>query len=681
MTDGISLAGTTAGIVRGRWTSNERHYYLAALEFYDEVVFVNPRLVRYHFDRERRGVDVIYGTMRLNDLAMLYTFGRVDETLLLVRCLELCGVPVSDPFRAISRDSLAKLADTTDMIPAGAGTTTHVIVSPEMAAPTLDALDEGAFPLLNKPIAGNKGRGIVKLANRDEALAFCRNHFRSSGRFLVFEQLMDYSHEYRVYLVDGHIVDAYEKVREGGRGDIIVMNLHQGAKPQAIEPAIKEELFAWLAAVLPERYRTGIYGVDLATTADGEPHIIEINRTPGFSGLQRVGGIDLPRTVHRLLRQRARETRHYTPQTYRLTLLGDTNAGETYQLRLEEQGQANILKSRGYDCGFASFRPFLAESDYTVANLEACLTRERTSPHEGIKPYLDWSDPEQTPQLLRSLPIHAVSLANNHVLDFGPAGLEETCAVLDRHGIRHFGAGLTAESAARALRHRFTLAGQDIELIIASGFEFRQNHADWNYYATPGQAGVNPWPKAAAEEQIAALRTASPEAILIAFPHWGSNYLYVTDRQRELGRRLLDAGADLVVGHGSHMLQEIEQHDGRFIVYGLGNFVYNSPGRFHRYPDVLPFGLLARLFFSMSEDSLEIRARLYPIHTDNRANDYRPHFLDDSQFQTLLLRLMPDGGTRSGLEELIRCGRDRHGPYLALDIGRRILSSASHTAC
>lgn len=670
MTDGISLNRTTAGIVRGRWTSNERHYYLAALEFYDEVVFINPRLVRYHFLRDSRGVKVLYGTMQLNDLAMLYTFGRVDETLLLVRCLELCGVPISDPFQAISRDSLAKLVDTTELIPAGAGTTTHVIVSPEMAAPTLDALDGGAFPLLNKPIAGNKGRGIVKLASREEALAFCRDHFRSSSRFLLFEQLMDYRHEYRVYLVDGHIVDAYEKVREGGRGDIIVMNLHQGAKPQAIAPSIKEELFAWLTAILPERYRTGIYGVDLATTADGTPHIIEINRTPGFSGLQRIGGIDLPRTVHRLLRQRARDLRHGTPEIYALTLLGDTNMGETYQLRLEEQGQENILKSRGYDYGFVSFRRFLAESDFTVANLEACLTKERASPHEGVKPYLDWSDPEQTPQLLRSLPIHAVSLANNHVLDFGPAGLKETCAVLGKHDIRYFGAGLNAESAARALHHRFVLAGQEIELIIASGFEFRQNHADWNYYATPEQAGVNAWPKAAAEGQIAALRIASPEAIIIAFPHWGSNYLYVTDRQRELGRRLIDAGADAVIGHGSHMLQEIENHHGHFIIYGLGNFVYNSPGRFHRHPEALPFGLLARLQFSMRANGIDVCARLYPIHIDNRINGYHPHFLDETQFQALLARLMPDNGIRSGLEELIRCGRDHHGRYLALDIGR-----------
>lgn len=659
----------TAGFVRGRWTSNERHYYEEALDFYEEVVFINPYRVYYSFDRKTKMVRVQYGTMLLNDLAMLYTFGRVEETLLLVRCLEICGCPISDPYQAISRNSLDKLADTINLLPGGSGTNTYVIISEEMAQSCIESLDDSVFPLLNKPIAGNKGKGIIVLADRQAALDFCRKHFKESKRFLVFEQLMEYSHEYRVYVVDGFMVEAYEKVRKDGREDVIVMNLHQGAYPQNIDPQIKQRIFTWLEGVLPNQYRLGIYGIDVATTTNGEHHVIEINRTPGFSGLQKLGALNFPRFVHSILRPRARVLRrNKNTGQYIITLLGDTNPGESYQLRLKDQGKASIDSDRGYEQCFAPFRGFLRESDFTVANLECCVTQIRSSPFETVKPYLDWTDIVRTPQLLRELPIHAVCIANNHALDFGPEGLSETCAILDSNQIARFGAGISSSEAAKALNYEIEIGNNRLEVIIVSGFEFRQNHKDWGYYATSKQAGVNSWSRKQAQKQVSEIRSRSPKAFLIAFPHWGSNYLPVTDRQRELGRLLVDAGADLVVGHGSHMLQEIEQYKERWLVYGLGNFIFNSPGRFHQH-EVLPFGLLARLNIFHKNNGFDIIMHLYPIHVDNRTNSYQPSFLTTNQFHDLLSFLMPDRGERTGLEEKVRCGHDQHGFYIGLDIG------------
>ena len=73
--------------------------------------------------------------------------------------------------------------------------------------------------------------------------------------------------------------------------------------------------------------------------------------------------------------------------------------------------------------------------------------------------------------------------------------------------------------------------------------------------------------------QVVALRREDPTVFVIAFPHWGRDYEQITANQRRLGRALVDAGVDLVIGHGAHLLQGLELYRGRWIAYGIGNFV------------------------------------------------------------------------------------------------------------
>lgn len=658
----------TAGIVRGNWSYNEKQYYLEALHYYDEVVFIDPCRVTYTFERPKNLILVQQEGMVLNNLAMLYTFGRMNETLLLVKCLELCGCPTSDPYHAISRDCMEKITDSLHMFSAGAGTTSHILTSFVLAEEYLGKLELSYFPLLSKPIKGNQGRGIVALNTPHEAIEFCASHFRKSDSFLVFEQLMNYKHEYRVYVVDGHTVEAYEKIKEG---NAIVMNLHQGARAVMIEEAVKQQIFAYVKEHLPDWYCTGIYGVDLAITVDGQWHIIEINRTPGFHGLKTLGLLNFPRYVHRVLYKRSR-TFHAPEESQQgraVTLLGDTNPGESYQLRLEELGKENILKTKGYDYGFEKFHDFLRESDFTLINLEACITEQRQSSLATIKPYLDWTDQVETPSLLKRLQVDAVSLANNHTMDFGAKGMEEMVHLLREQRIAFLGAGMSTEEAENVLHHHVVIGEKTLHVIVASGFEHRKNHVDWDYYATSDSAGVNSWEKSSVVRQVKKMRELYPEAFLIAFPHWGSNYQYVSERQKALAKNIIDAGADLIVGHGSHMMQEIEWYKGRWVIYGLGNFVYNSPGRFSRY-DVLPFGLLARLNLYECNDQVCINVQTYPTFIDNEKTGYQSHFVTENQFRQVVDFCMPHKGAGTGLERRMRAGKDKHGFYLAFDIFR-----------
>jgi hypothetical protein len=659
------MGNKVAGIVRGEWSYNESQYYIEALNFYDEVMYIDPLRVTYRLDRGARSVQVEHEGSSLNDLSMLYTFGYKTETLLLVKSLALCGCPSSDPYHLISRDNLGKLNDMLGLLDSGIGTSAYILPSLDAAIRYIEALDADSYPLLRKPIAGNKGRGIKKIENREEALKVCAAHFRRNDSVLLLEKFMDYRNEYRVYVVDGTPVEAYEKVKKEGS---VVSNLHQGGTVVAVESALKQRLFARISACLADRFRTGIYGFDLALTGTGETHIIEVNRTPGFNGLNRLGLLNLPRYAHEVISKRARRPVAVAPNArpdHVITVLGDTNPGDSYQERREYEGRGNILAEKGYEYSFERFRELLGCSDYTLANLEVSVTEQRDSQLSGQKPYIDRASVDGTTKLLKALGINAVSLANNHTKDFDATGLADTVGAMRAGDIGCFGAGQTATEANSVVHHHVSIGNRPLHIIFATGFEYRKIYSEWSYYADTENSGVNLWSKASAGEQISALRQQYADAYIVAFPHWGSNYSYVNERQKGLAKVLCDSGADLVIGHGSHMLQEITRYKGKWVVYGLGNFVFNSPGRYASY-DVLPFGLIGRLSLRADRDAITGSLHLYPIRSDNKTTGYQPDFVSEAEFEQVMKFYMPTSKESDGIQSLVRSGKDKWGYYLSL---------------
>jgi hypothetical protein len=659
---------TIAGIVRQKWTIIERQYYCEALSYYDEVIYIDPREVCYELVREDKSVKVIYKGYCLNNLSMLYAFGYAKETLLLVKCLAMCGVPSSDPYHTLSRDGLGKVADLLHVLKDGVGTSGHILTSLESAVAYIDSLEETVFPLLRKPIDGNRGRGIKKLETREEALKACKAHFSRSADVFLLEKFMNYRREYRVYVVDGAPVEAYERLRAEGR---VAGNLSQGGSAATVDDETKQRLFALVSAALAGRFQLGIYGVDVALTDTDDVHILEVNRTPGFGGLAKLKLPSLPRCAHERIRKRARpyvvDPETDTP-AYTITIVGDTNPGDSYVERAEASGRVSLVKKLGIDNTFANFREFLAESDYTLANLEVCLTNQRDSALAGRKTYLDRADVQTTIQLLQSLNISVVSLANNHVMDFGEAGLNDTVSGLKSGGVAYFGAGNTDAEARDPVHHTIKIGNRELSLLFAGGLQYMKNHDGWKYYAAVDRPGINCWHETTTVEQISTLRRQNPHAFIIAYPHWGTSYAPLSDVQKKLGRAMIDSGANLVVGHGSHMLQEIEQYKGRWIIYSIGNFVYNAPGRFEKF-DVLPFGLIGRLHFYIENTTIKSGLRLYPILSDNKRTQYQPNFVSYDDFSRIIRFYMPLGQPGGGIASLVRTGRDKFGYHLSLDIG------------
>jgi poly-gamma-glutamate synthesis protein (capsule biosynthesis protein) len=240
--------------------------------------------------------------------------------------------------------------------------------------------------------------------------------------------------------------------------------------------------------------------------------------------------------------------------TVTLAFVGDINL----------DGLPGDLVSRGGD-PFAAFAPLLDGADIRVGNLE-CVVATSGEPVPD-KLYSFRAHPRTLTPLKRHF--DAVSLANNHSGDFGPAAFGELLALLDRHGIGYFGGGADLAQAHRPL----IVERQGLRVALLGYDEFlpRSFEAD---YDRPGVA----WSEdAQVQYDIAEARRRYRADLVVPFMHWGwENEPVASQRQRRLARLMIDAGADAVVGSHPHVVQDTETYRGRPIVYSLGNFVFDG---------------------------------------------------------------------------------------------------------
>jgi hypothetical protein len=347
-----------------------------------------------------------------------------------------------------------------------------------------------------------------------------------------------------------------------------------------------------------------------------------------------------------------------------IVFAGDTSFGENYQEDRERRGKENILKSRGYDYTLANFVSTLAGADLAIVNLETPVTNLKNSPFAGQKSYIHYADVKKTPNQLWSSNIRAVSLANNHSFDFGAEGFEQTLRVLGKKGIVCFGAGRDRKSASEPLLVRAAIGSLELRLAVFAAYGARKKAlARYDCAATADKGGLAGLSPRRIRDRIRSLKADDPALIAIAFPHWGSNYAWRSERQSRLANEFLDAGIDLILGHGAHMLQEVEWRDGRWVVFSLGNFVFNAPGRY-KLLNAPPFSFLAKLLAEPDHGRLAVCVRLYPIVTDNKRTDYQSRFVTDGEF----VRVLEVLESRSANTGPMHFGRDNTGCYLGLPV-------------
>ncbi|MFC1670862.1 CapA family protein [Spirochaetota bacterium] len=199
--------------------------------------------------------------------------------------------------------------------------------------------------------------------------------------------------------------------------------------------------------------------------------------------------------------------------------------------------------------------------DIVFANLETSITK-RGDAHES-KPYT-FRIKYKNAIYLRSLKIDVVSVANNHLLDFGVKGMYDTLMYIRDWGIKYSGAGIDLKNA----RKPSILRRKGVNVIFLSYCE----RPPMDFYATDKKPGTAPLNLKYIEEDIKKYK--KKDNIVLISLHWGiQSAKYPRKDQVKKAHKIIDAGADGIIGHHTHVPQGIEIYKGKPIIYSLGNLI------------------------------------------------------------------------------------------------------------
>lgn len=298
--------------------------------------------------------------------------------------------------------------------------------------------------------------------------------------------------------------------------------------------------------------------------------------------------------------------------------LGDFSLGESYQEKLKR----NYLAKEGADYFFFHLKTILKNSTQTVVNFESVITDEKQSPFLKKKNWLHFDRPEKVIKILKDYNFKYLSLANNHSVDFGEKGLKDSFLNLQKNGVNYFGAGVNESESLKPIK----LKNLKKDILVFAAFEYRKSYArKFSAYADEKKIGVQNLNSDKFYESISLSKKQNPKVLHIAFIHWGKNYRFKTSKtQEKIAKKLIASGIDLIIGHGAHTIQKIDQIDGKWIIYNIGNSIFPSPGRYAQNKSH-PYSLVINLV----EDHLTV----YPILSDNKLTNYQPRFISKQEFQ------------------------------------------------
>lgn len=235
---------------------------------------------------------------------------------------------------------------------------------------------------------------------------------------------------------------------------------------------------------------------------------------------------------------------------------------------------------------FRSTRELVRRADVAVANLESPLSTRGTK----MGSELSFRAQPKMSDGLSFAGFDVVSLANNHIWDYGPDALLDTLDILSQKQILYAGAGRNyARAHAPAL---YTVRGTQIAFLSYTDL-LAESHTRES--SLPAVAFADKGTVAA--DILGARRRAD---IVVVLLHWGEEYSTRHSKaQEELARAAIDAGAHLVIGHHPHVVQEVEEYNGGLIAYSLGNFIFDQ-----NFSEETSRGLMLRVIMSGQEISL-----------------------------------------------------------------------------
>lgn len=283
----------------------------------------------------------------------------------------------------------------------------------------------------------------------------------------------------------------------------------------------------------------------------------------------------------------------------------------------------DYTKNLGPSYPFEATEALIKGSDVAIANLESPLTKAkvpfmekefilkaRTSGGKGLK----------------DAGFDVMTLANNHMMDYGAEGLDETLKTLSSVHMAHCGAGKNLKESRRP-------AMVEVNGVKIAVLSYSRTYP-LEFYASGKRAGTAPAYESYVEEDIRAAAKVS-DIVVVAF-HWGGERVAEPRQyQTDLARLAIDSGAKLVIGHHPHIMQGVETYKGGLILYSLGNFVFGFYG-----VDTVE-GLLAKAVFEDDGGTWDVKyADLVPIDVNNRKVFFKPRAFEGQEFREAINKVI-----------------------------------------
>ena len=294
--------------------------------------------------------------------------------------------------------------------------------------------------------------------------------------------------------------------------------------------------------------------------------------------------------------------------TITISAAGDCSLGN----HQEQEYNSSFVQAydQAEDAGyfFANVKDIFSADDFTIVNLEGVLTTSTNA--DTSRTYNIKGDPSYA-GILTAGDVEAVSMANNHRLDFGTQGTKDTVAALEAEGILYAYDDIVCISEVKGIRIGYVSVneiawGKGTEGLVRDGIDkLKEENVD----------------------------------LIIACCHWGTEKeYYPDDYQTQLGPKCIDMGADLVLGHHPHVLQGIEEYNGKYIVYSLGNFCFGA----NRNPadkDTMIFQQTFTFVDGQLQEDLDARIIPCSLSSVSSRNDFQPTPLEGEEASRVIGRL------------------------------------------
>ena len=250
-------------------------------------------------------------------------------------------------------------------------------------------------------------------------------------------------------------------------------------------------------------------------------------------------------------------------QKLTMTMVGDVMLGR----HVEE-----VIKNNGPDYLFRYVRPYFDHSDYVSGNFENPVLKEKVSNYSEAEKDIHLHTNLGAIKAVKNAGFTVLNLANNHMMDYQEKGLQDTLNVFEDSYVDYVGAGWNRKDAKEQINY------QDVNGIRVATLGFTDIFVS-GAIATSNHNGVLSTNPDLLFEMIAKAKNSKQgnADLVVVNIHWGQEYdTDASPRQKALAKAIIDAGADIIIGHHPHVLQSFDVYKQGIIFYSLGNFIFDQ---------------------------------------------------------------------------------------------------------